>query len=137
LRLSEFPIASPEASNKEAYSGKVWELRNGEDEKGEGATWRLVNEFYLPDVVGEMFEELKGVEKECGRGCSRILGFHPYVEDTVFLKFGEHIMSCNLMTHKFKATKYDGLSLVFYPVFPLLLPWWPTPIPLLPLFSDL
>ena len=92
-----------------------------------------MHEFCLPEVVGPGFEELKANESENVKGCSRILAFHPYVRDTVFLKFGDNIICCNLLTRRFKVSKYGGLSLLFYPVIPIVIPWWPTPIPALPL----
>ncbi|XP_061361270.1 uncharacterized protein LOC133305158 [Gastrolobium bilobum] len=128
LLLSEFP------TNMRRYSGRVWELQYSDCGKGEASTtWRLVHEFYLPDIVGPMFEELKGGEREYVGGYSRILAFHPYVKGTVFFKFSDHILCCNLLTHGFNAAKYGGLSLAFYPVIPFVLPWWPTPIPSLPI----
>lgn len=134
LQLSEFPISPSSAF--EAYSGRVWELKHcgkGEETTTTTTTWELVHEFCLPEVVGPGFEELKANESENVKGCSRILAFHPYVRDTVFLKFGDNIICCNLLTRRFKVSKYGGLSLLFYPVIPIVIPWWPTPIPALPL----
>lgn len=128
LKLLEFPISPSSAF--EAYSGKVWELQRCGCEEGEKiVTWELVHEFCLSDVVEAMFEELNGSKGGYRKGCSRILAFHPYVRDTVFLMFGDNILCCNLMTRSFKVSKYNGLSLLFYPVIPIVLPWWPTPIP--------
>ncbi|XP_027338372.1 F-box protein At5g03970-like [Abrus precatorius] len=133
LQLSEFPILPPIATAYVgAYSGRVWELQFCDYGKGGETTWKMVHEFDLPDIVGPIFEELKVVEGEHVRGCSRILAFHPYARDTVFFMLGDHILYCNLLTGRFKVTKYSGLSLVFYPVIPFVLPWWPTPIPPLP-----
>ncbi|KAK7354551.1 hypothetical protein VNO80_20016 [Phaseolus coccineus] len=125
LQLSEFPI-SP-SSTSEAYSGRVWELQYCG--KGEETRWELVHEFCLPEIIGPLFQQLKALEVEYERGCSRILAFHPYVKDSVFLKFGDNIICCNLLTRRFRVCKYGGLSLLFYPVIPVVLPWWPTPIP--------
>ncbi|KAK7411804.1 hypothetical protein VNO78_03245 [Psophocarpus tetragonolobus] len=130
LQLSEFPISPSSAF--EAYSGRVWELKHCG--KGEEKTrWELVHEFCLPEVVGSVdFEKLKASEGEYVKGCSRILAFHPYVKDTLFFKFGDNIICCNLLTRRFKVSKYKGLSLLFYPVIPVVIPWWPTPIPSVP-----
>ncbi|KAG2398707.1 hypothetical protein LR48_Vigan04g019000 [Vigna angularis] len=132
LQLSEFPISPSSAF--EAYSGRVWELEycGMEEER----RWKLVHEFCLPEIIGPMFQELKALEVEYARGCSRILAFHPYVKDSVFLKFGDNIICCNLLTRRFRVCKYGGLSLLFYPVIPVLLPWWPTPIPSSPSLVD-
>ncbi|XP_020240464.1 uncharacterized protein LOC109819231 [Cajanus cajan] len=136
LQLSEFPI-SPSSAFGEAYSGKVWERKHCYCGKGEETTtWELVHEFSLSNIIGAGFEELKASEGEHVKGCSRILAFHPYVKDTVFLKFGDNILCCNLITRRFKVSKYGGLSLLFYPVIPVVLPWWPTPIPSPPLLIN-
>lgn len=132
LQLSEFPI-SP-SSNFEAYSGRVWELQCCG--KGEERRWELMHEFCLPEIIGPFFQQLKGMEVENVKGCSRILAFHPYVKDSVFLKFGDNIICCNLLTCRFRVCKYGGLSLLFYPVIPIVLPWWPTPIPSPPSLLD-
>ncbi|KAK7328658.1 hypothetical protein VNO77_22772 [Canavalia gladiata] len=130
LQLSEFPISpSISTTNVGAYSGRVWELQCCDCEKGEETMWKLVHEFYIPDIVGPIFEELKSIEGAYVKGCSRILAFHPYVRDTMVFMFGDRMLCCNLSTRKFKADKYNGLSLVFYPIIPVVLPWWPTPIP--------
>ncbi|CAJ1975707.1 unnamed protein product [Sphenostylis stenocarpa] len=125
LQLSEFPI-SP-SSGFEAHSGRVWMLQHCG--KGEETRWELLHEFRLPEIIGPVFQELKSLEVEYMRGCSRILAFHPYLKDTVFLKFGDNIICCNLLTRRFRVCKYGGLSLLFYPVIPIVLPCWPTPIP--------
>ncbi|KAJ1378415.1 F-box-like domain superfamily [Sesbania bispinosa] len=139
LWLSEFPIAcTASIGNRHVYRGRVWELQCGDCGNGEAIAevWRLVHEFSLCDIVGPIFKKLKAIEREIVKGRSRILAFHPYVRDTVFLMFGDHILSCNLLTHRFKATEYDGLALVFYPITTVALPWWPTPIPSLHLSVD-
>ena len=93
-------------------------------ERGE-ETWKLLHEFCLADMVGPIFEELKAMK----RGYGRVLAFHPQDRDIMFLEFGGHILSCNMITHNYKATKYKGLPLRFYPIMPVVLPWWPNPIP--------
>lgn len=125
LRIAEFP--TPRIPN----SGRVWELQNCDDEgeEGEGeamSRWRLVYEFCLPDIMGPTFEYPQNVLL---RGHIRILAFHPEDGNTVFMNFGSKILSCNLLTQSFKVSEYGGLPLGYYPVTPLLLPWWPTPIP--------
>ncbi|KAL1326170.1 hypothetical protein HN51_036209 [Arachis hypogaea] len=121
LQLSEFPISRSNNANIRPYSGRVWELDSHQE-------WQIVHEFYIPDIIGSIFDKLQAIEREHVRGSSRILAFHPYLKGTIFLEFGDHIICCNLLTQEFKASKYGGLSLGFLPITPVVLPWWPTTI---------
>lgn len=135
LRIAEFPTPRLPLRDVRAHSGRVWELE--ECEIGEASSrWKLVHEFCLPDIMGQMFDKLGGFENGLLRGFSRILAFHPQDGATVFMNFGSQILSCNLLSESFKLTKYGGLPLGYYPVTPLLLPWWPTPVPSISLPLD-
>ncbi|CAL2251568.1 unnamed protein product [Prunus armeniaca] len=61
-----------------------------------------------------------------------VLAFHPNDDDILFLEFSQHIVMCNIresrLTEVANIPCYYGKIHSARPVFPLVFPWWPTPI---------
>lgn len=116
---------------------RVWDLEDYY--KGE---WCLKHEFSLTNLKVSCNSHL--IEKVNDKDAIqelRVLGFHPYDADSLYLLFPDCIAECNMRTKtlvaacefrlksKIRNNRIGGYMLgVLHRV---LLPWWPTPVPAL------
>ena len=94
---------------------RVWELT----EHSNGGKWRLKHKVYLNEMVKKL--SLKNVFER-----PKLLGFHPYDRDVVYLVFRKQFFSWNLRTKSSTKAGSEGpirnylnLSITVE------LPWWP------------
>ncbi|CAL8146798.1 unnamed protein product [Prunus armeniaca] len=127
----------------------VWELKDDGhgvwdwDWKGHGqvketAKWRLVDTAHMFDLISANPLTKKWNDEHHGRTKRvLVLVFDPNNEDVLYLQLFGHIVMYNIGARTLKETtwttqftpfslRWGGRSV--FPVFPFVLPWWPTPI---------
>ncbi|XP_048234301.1 uncharacterized protein LOC8284696 [Ricinus communis] len=98
----------------------IWELKDYET-----GHWNLEHRIYSFNAKSNGFRDGTGI-------CDPVtLAFNPTDKDTVYLKFGQEVMLCDLQGEKLQLAGeipkgigcFDGDK-----AFPVMLPWWPTPV---------
>ncbi|EXC42785.1 hypothetical protein L484_000537 [Morus notabilis] len=101
----------------------VWELRNYDNNAD---TW------YLKHYIRNRSYDMIGIH-ESDDEQFRVVGFHPSDGDVVFLCCKNHVYELNLITSRSrKIGDFPVEAKKFYVVFPLVHPFWPTPVPKFP-----
>ncbi|KAJ7952144.1 Cyclin-sds-like protein [Quillaja saponaria] len=136
LRLSQF--------SSKHYDGEdsvlVWELKDFGNETRTG-TWQLMHKICFNPEIWNGFDIHRQILEPAGKIYYPIvLSFHPYNSNIMYIQYTDVVFSCNLLTQTFEIVS-DGDNSMSSPLnapyanqyakkaFPIVLPWWPTPIP--------
>ncbi|KAI4335031.1 hypothetical protein L6164_013717 [Bauhinia variegata] len=114
-----------------ALSITIWEL---EDYKK--GSWSFLHKIYLNEITqvpregpSDFISPQQLSRKNLKRSC-RMVAFHPYNSDTVYLEYHNRIASCNIWTRTLEVVGSGGYDVYTWRnVFPLALPCWPAPAP--------
>ncbi|KAL6227257.1 hypothetical protein ACLB2K_001216 [Fragaria x ananassa] len=113
---------------------RIWELREDDDDR-----WCLIDTLSIEHIFWwENPSSIKLPPEDnlvLTPDTTTVLAFDPNNEDILFLQMRQHVFMCNI-TDKTVAltnvTRYQSIYGFERSVSPLVLPWWPTPVPTLP-----
>lgn len=135
MRLCQFFTLGDQYGVPERFLS-IWEFRK--DEVDENDRWCLIDTLPMDEMISENplisdweFKEDRVEENHI----MTVLAFGPNNKDILFLEVAQHIVICNIRTKTLtetNTTPYESVNWFERSVFPLVLPWWPTPVPRLP-----
>lgn len=114
---------------------RVWDLEDYD--KGE---WCLKHQFSFKNLKAFCNSRLNKKGRMHAIFSLRVLGFHPYDKDILYLRFPDCVAEYNMRTHNWEAgcefplgvsVKNSTEGYLVGGVHRVLLPWWPTPVPVL------